>query len=329
MTLSLQQTRLGQNAVLTNLARGVRQPNFVMRLLYPLADVADFGGQMIEFDDSAYDVVDDDRADDTPYNEIQDSFAGRIFTLNTKGLMYRVGDKKRTSLERLRINWGQRATNRLMGTAMLKHEVEGAEAAATIDSYATTNRVTLTTGSQFNEPGVDPGPVIRRGKAAISGQTGEDPNVLVLGREVFDELCENPFIKQRIQYTSRDSLTTDILAAMYGFEQVAVCNVIRKNPDNSRSRVFGKHIVMAYTNPAALGGNRLPFVPNGQIDVETPSFGYTYVYVGNPFVYNPYRDEDRGATVYKLDFDRRVLNTGVDRASGKITHGYLIANAVA
>lgn len=191
MTLSLQQSRLGINMVLSNLAQGVVQPEFVMRLLYPLAEVADYGGQIIEFDDSAYLEVDDDRADDTPYPELQDSYFGRPFSLNTKGLSYRVGDKKADQLRRLNINWGQRASQRLMGRAGLMHEIEAATQATNPANYAPTNRITLTPGSQLNEPDVDPDPIIRTGKSVVAGNIGVDPNVMSLGRDVFDALASN------------------------------------------------------------------------------------------------------------------------------------------
>lgn len=327
MTLSLQQTRLGINLVLTNLAQGFMMPDAVMRLIYPIAEVADYGGQTLEFDDSIYEVVVDDRDDDTPYPQIQDSYFGRPFTLKTKGLSYRVPDKKAKQMESLGINWGQRASTSLMTRAAFQHEVEAAVAATTLASYATSNRVSLADGSRFDD-NVDPGPVIRAGKAAVASQIGVDPNVMILGRTVFDAMAENPYIKERIKYTSSDSVTEDLIAALYGFRRVRVCNGVRKVADGSKSYIFGNNVVMAYTNPEALDSDRLPYRPNGRIDIETPSYGYTYVYAGNPLMYNPYRDEDRGATVYKLDFDRRVVQTGTNRTSGLITHGYLIATAV-
>jgi hypothetical protein len=331
MTLSLQQSRLGVNLILTNLAQGVIQPEFVMRLLYPLAETADYGGQAIVFDDSDYEEVQDDRADDTPYPEIQDGFYGQPYKLNTKGLMYRVGDKKANQMNRLNINWGVRASNRLMKRAGLNHEIQAATSATTVANYATTNRITLTAGGQFNDAAADPDLIIRTGKSAVSSQIGVDPNVCLMGQDVFDTLA----VRYSRAFTApspsgmMNLLTEDMLATILGFDRVRVCRAIRKNGAGVKSRVMGKDLVMGYTNPAALNSDRISYVPNGAIDAETPSFGYTYVYENNPLMYNPYRDEDRGATVYKLDFDRQVLNTGVDRTSGLITHGYLIKNAVA
>jgi hypothetical protein len=117
-----------------------------------------------------------------------------------------------------------------------------------------------------------------------------------------------------------------VLADIFGFQRVEICNAIYKVA-GVRTQVFGKHMVMAYTNPAALNGNLIPYRPSGAIDTMTPAYGYTYVMQGNPMMYTPWVDQDRKATVYDLDFDRKVVAAGVN-GSGAFTHGYLVANAV-
>lgn len=331
MPLNLSQSRLEVNRVLTNLSQGFVQPEFCMRLAFPLAEVAEYGGQIVEFDDSDFEETNDDRADDGEYAEISDSYHGRPFTLQTKGLEYRVGHKKRKQMEALKINWARRAVSKLMNRAALKHEIEAATLATTLSLYETTNRLTLSGTDQFNDyDNSTPGQVIRSARSAVASQIGIDPNVLLMGRDVFDTLAEHPLIRAYIQYTSQESLTEDMLARMWGFERVRVCNALRKNSAGTKSRVFGKHIWLGYTNPAALNGDTIPYRPDSNtIDIETPSFGYTYVYQGNPLVYDPWEDKNRRATVYQLDFDRRVVLSGTNRDSGLITHAFLIQNAVA
>jgi hypothetical protein len=330
-SISLLESRLSVNKVITNLAQGVVQPELVMRNLFPLVEVTEYGGQLIEFDSSEYEDVDDDRDDDTEYNDVDSGYFGRPFTLQSKGLRYRVGDKKAKQLTANGINWGKIAATTLMGKAMLKHEIEAAALASDPNRYATANRITLTSGTQFND---DPDQIdtrIRTGMSAISGNIGIDPNVIAFGRSVWDYLAgqyAQNFVSIATNPGLRVQLTPDRFAEMYGFEKVVICNAVRKVA-GAPQRVFGKHIVMARVNQAALGAERTPWRVNGQISVYEPSYGYTYVMESNPLVYNPYRDEDRGATVYKMDFDRRVVNTGTDKDSGLITHGYLIRDAVA
>jgi hypothetical protein len=329
--LSLLESRLGVNKVLTNLAQGTVQPEFVMRNLFPLVDVSEYGGQLIEFDSSGYEEVDDDRADDSEYNEVESGYFGRPFTLQTKGLRYRVGDKKAKQMTANQINWGQVASTELMTRAMLKHEIEASVLATDPTRYSLANRQILTPGSQIGDTGVDSDLIIRAGMAAVSGQIGLDPNVIAFGRDVWDVMCNRysqNFTSVATAPGMRLQLTPERFGEIYGFSKIVVCNAIRKVGGVPR-RVFGKHIVMARVHTEALNSERTAWKTTGQINVFQPSFGYTYVYQGNPLLFDPYRDEDRGATVYKMDFDRRVVNTGVDKASGLITHGYLLHSAVA
>lgn len=329
MPTSYFDSNLGVNAILTNIAQKFTQPEFCMRLLYPLVEVGSVSGQIMSFDDSDYDLVDDARADGDSYSEIEDSFTGKSFVLASKGIMYKLTDKKRRQLEVQGYNWGQHAAKALMDRASLLHEAEAATKATTLANYATTNRVTLSSGSQLNEAAVDPDPVIRLAKSVVSGQIGTNPNVMILGRDVFDALAT----KYAKNFTAsvvgglRQQLTEDILAATFGFARVRVCDAIGK-VGGARTRVFGKDIVIARTNPAALNADRIPYKTTGEIMPQEYSYGYTYVYQGNPLMYEPGRNEEKNYTFYKLDFDRAVNNTGVN-ASSEIISGYLIKNAVA
>ena len=326
---SITSARAGVSLPLTNLAQGFNQPDFVMRLLFPLAEVGTYGGTVVSFDDSMYEDVQDDRADDASYPEITSGYTGTTYKLDTKGLRYRVADKRRKEMENLRINWGQMASTALMQRAALRHEIEAATVATTTGNYASTNRITLTSGSQLNDDGVDPDPLIRAGSDTIAEQIGMRPNVMVMGLRVFSAMAatySRNFTSVATAPGLRPQLTKQVLADIFGFQKVEICNAIYK-VNGTRSQVFGKHIVMAYTNPAALNGNLIPYRPNGAIDTMTPAYGYTYVMQGNPLMYTPWIDQDRKATVYDLDFDRKVVASGVN-SSAAFTHGYLIANAV-
>ncbi|MBD2492473.1 hypothetical protein [Aulosira sp. FACHB-615] len=331
--VSVLESRLGINQVLTNLAQGYKQPDFVMRLLFPLADVSTYGGQIIQFDEAAYEDVTDDRADGAPYPEVQSGYSGVPFKLAFKGLTYKVPDKRRNEMANMKINWGAMATNVLMSKAGLRHEIESAAIATTAANYATNNVVTLSSGTQLNESGVDPDPVIRTGITAVGNQIGVEPNVMLIGVSAFDALAT----KYARNFTStnttpglRQQLTEDTLAQIFGFARCRKVKALKK-VGATKSRVMDKDIVLAYTNPAALNSDRLPYRPMGNIDVNMlePSYGYTYVYVNNPLMYDPGRNEENKYTYYQLDFDRKVVATGVQESDSKIISGYLIKNAVA
>jgi len=329
---SLTAARAGVSLPLTNLAQGFTQSSFVMRLLYPLVEVGTYGGTTLQFDESAYEPATDDRADDTPYPEVQSNYEGKPFKLNTKGLSYRVGDKRRKEMENLRINWGQIATTTLMTKAGLNHEIEGAIKATTLANYATTNRLTLAPGSRFGD--VNPDPIIRSAISSISDQISDVTNLVgVMGRRVFDVLAG----KYATNFTStspgvQQQLTLDTLANIYGFRKLGICDAIAK-VGGVKTKVFGNDFVIGVANPAAIptgssdAGLPIPYVTNGTVNAMTAAFGYTYVMQNQPRMYAPWEDLERRALVYQLDFDRAVVNTGVNTA-GEITHGFLIKSAV-
>ncbi len=325
--ISLEATRAKVSMPLSQLAQDIVQPDFVMRYAYPLVPVPTYGGVIPRVDDSIYEEVDDNRADDTPYPEIQEGIDGAAFRLTTKGLSYRVPDKRKREYQNLGINWGRRAIRALMKRGGLMHEIEAANRATTAANYAATNRITLAAGSRFGN--IDPDPVIRTGLSAIALSSGTDANVGIMGRLVFDALATKfaqNFTSTGTSPGLRNQLTLDVLANIYGLRKMLICNAIVKR-NNVKQRVFGNHLVLASVPEEAIATGQLNYRANANLDFEIdPSFGYTLVIDGNPQVFDPYYDNDRSATVYKMDFDRALTNTGVDD-SNLITHGYLIENA--
>lgn len=70
----------------------------------------------------------------------------------------------------------------------------------------------------------DPVDDIEEQKEATRQKTGFKPNKLVLTPNVFRALKSNASILDRIKYTQRGIVTEDILAALFGVEQVLVAN---------------------------------------------------------------------------------------------------------
>jgi hypothetical protein len=328
--ISVNAARAGTSLPLTNLVQGVVQPEFVLKILYPLANVATYGGSTIAFDDSVFEDSDDTRADGTAYGEVQSGYTGGTFKLGFKGLRYLVPDKRRKEMENLNVDWATLATQALANKLGLRHEIECAARCTNFASYASTNRIALSAGSRFGDAGVDPDPIIRAGKTAVANQIGLEPNVAVISRAVLDALST----KYAKNFTSssaiagpglRQQLNTEDLAAIFGFRKIKVCDAIVKSGQN-RTKVFGSHMVMARVPEAAITGSDLPYVVNSEISIVVPALGYTYVMDGHPMAYNPWYDQNKKTTVYDMDFDRSVVNVGVN-PSGEITYGYFISNA--
>jgi hypothetical protein len=310
--------------------QGVVQPEFVMKLIFPLAEVGMHGGSTITFDDTIYEDAIDDRADGAEYGQIQSGYTGDTYKLEYKGLRYTVHDKRRAEMEAIGIDWEAVAAEQLANKLGLRHEIQCATIAGNPATYAASNRVALSAGSRFGDAGVDPDPLIRTGKDAIADQIGLEPNVGVMGRRVFSALCT----KYAKNFTStsatngpglRQQLSVDDLAVIFGLRKLVICDAIR-SVNGVKTKVFGNHFMMARVNEESIEASALPYRPAGNISVVKPNFGYTYVKRGHPMAYNPWYDNGTKSTHYDMDFDRQVRVTGVDGTNAAI-YGYLIQNA--
>jgi hypothetical protein len=335
--MSLKEQRLGVNQVLTNLAQGFYQPEFVMRILYPFVAVPGFSGVAPRHDESAYEDVDDTRALDGFYKSVQRSIrTGEPYVLDIRGLSVRVADEEAREAERGGTDWIGEAPTTLMEKFNLRHEIECALRATAIAAYHPNNRIVLTPEQNFRNALVEPDGYIFDAIDAVALAIGAEPNVMVMGREVYSALARNRKFRTAIGAPggSAGSDLLEAIKAYFKIDAVKLCTAIQRR-GGSKYRVFGKSIVIARTNPLALQTPNTTviqsFAPDRRLKTKTPSYGYTLVYqesanVSHPVVRDPYYDQDRSATVIKGDFDRKVAQTGVDDTN-LITHGFLIANA--
>lgn len=132
------------------------------------------------------------------------------------------------------------------------------------------------TGSQvlqWNDASSTPIENIRSGKRNIHQRTGFRPNVMVLGREVFDVLLDHPDIVGRIdrgQTTGTAIVARQTLAALFELDDVlvmdSVYNSAVEGATASYSFIGGKSALLAYRAPSP--------------GLYTPSAGYTFSWTG-------------------------------------------------
>lgn len=116
----------------------------------------------------------------------------------------------------------------------------------------------------------DPFGVFEVGRQTMLGTTGFEPNVLVLGNNVFSKLINHPEIRDRIKYTSAESTTEEMLAAFFNVEKVLVAkaieNVAKEREAGSYQFIFGNSALLAYSAM--------------EPSLMAPSAGYTFSWNG-------------------------------------------------
>ena len=152
---------------------------------------------------------------------------------------------------------------------------------------------------------------VETAKEAIRAATGKRPNVGVMGAAVLAKLRAHPVIVDRVKYTGRDVATPELLAQLFGLDQVLVGDAIYSNDAGTAfTDVWGKFVVLAYTPTASLAAQGVP------------SYGYTYQHEGHPAAEEPYYDRSAKSWIYPVT---RAEAPVLASASA----GYLITNAVA
>lgn len=105
----------------------------------------------------------------------------------------------------------------------------------------------------------------------IAQNTGYKPNVLVLSPFVFNALKNNADVLDRIKYTQRGVVTTDILANLFEVDRVMVAMGIKNTAAEPLAAtndfiISNKSALLCYANPRP--------------SILTPSAGYTFSWTG-------------------------------------------------
>ena len=299
--------------ILTNVARGYKNAEFVGHNLFPVVPVGQRGGKIITFGKEDFRLYATGRAPGANTKRVQYGHEGGPFALEQHALEGVVPFELMEDAAAVPgIDLGSGAVRKTQNIIGLRTEKAQADIATTAASYAASNKTTLVGTAQWSDyTGVShPVADVETGKEAIRAKTGKRGNTVILGAPVWGKLREHPDIVDRIKYTGRDSATVDLIKQLFGVDRVAVGDAIYENAAGAFADVWGKFVVIAYTNLASVA------------DLGEPSYGYTYRLGGYPIVEVPYQDRNAKSWVYPVTDEVSPVMAGAEA-------GYLISAAVA
>lgn len=124
---------------------------------------------------------------------------------------------------------------------------------------------------QWDQSGGDPITFLRGRLNEVGGATGYRPNTLVLGSLAYEGFINNSTALDRIRYTQRGVMTTELVAALLDIEKVVVARGVSNTAhegqtDNIAYIADQRSALLAYAAPAP--------------SITEPSAGYTFAYTG-------------------------------------------------
>lgn len=300
--------------ILSEHARGYRQAQLVGRSLFPLAPVPSYGGKVIQFDKSSFRLVNSKRAPGGATKRIQFGYEGAPYAIVPSALEAGVPrELMRDATVVPGIDLATRSINTVLSVLNLGHEVDCATIARNAANYDGSHTVALSGTSVWSNAASDPNGDVTTGREAIRESIGVYPNTAMISAKAMKNLKFNAAILDRIKYTSRDSVSTDILAALWEIPNIVVGQAVSADATTDAfGDVWGPDVVLAYVAPSGGG--------SAAANAEEPSYGYTYLIDGMPMVEAPYWDNNTKSWIYGVSFDNTPVLSGMQG-------GYLIAGA--
>ena len=296
--------------ILTTVAQGYQNAEFVGMNLFPYVPVGQRGGKIITFGKEDFVLYNTARSPGANTKRIQYGYAGDPYALESHSLEGLVPNELQEEASAVPgIDLARGAIVKVQNTIGLRLEYQQATLATTAANYPSSNKVTLAGTSQWSDSASDPVNDIETAKEAIRAKIGKRPNIVVIGAAVFAKLRQHPKIIDRIKYTGRDSATPELLAQLFGVKKVVTGDAIYDN-NGTFADVWGKNVVIGYTELGSVA------------DQGLPSFGYSYRLNGYPLVEQPYADRNAKSWVYPVTDEVSPVIAGS-------TAGYLISAAVA
>lgn len=298
--------------ILTDVARGYVNEDFVGTVLFPIVTVRQRGGNMIEFGKEHFRMYNTERAPGARVAQVTGGYSGRPYALRQHAIEETVPVENAEDAQRVPgVDLGSVAVRRGMNIILRRLEKQIADLARDPTAYDASHVATLSGTSQWSDfANSDPIDAVEAAKEVVRQAIGKRPNVMVMGAAVFAKLKQHPKIVERIKYTSRDVATPELVASLFGLQRVAVGDAVYLDESDTMQDVWGKDAILAYSERGSLA------------QMGTPSFAYTYRLEGHPVTEEPYYDPKVRSWMYQVLDENAPVIVGPDA-------GYLFRNAVA
>lgn len=298
--------------VLSTLATGYSNEEFVGANLLPFVGVEKEGVKIPKFGKEAFTIYSTERALRAKSNRIVPEDIGDVtVTLDEHDLEYPIDYREDAEAA---FPLQAHATWRVTEGIRLRHEKMVADMVQDAANYGSGNKVALSGTDRLDDAGSDPEGVVDTAKAAVRASVVKEPNTLVIGYAVWRALKRHAKLKAILSDTRSRLVQLADLREIFEIQNIYVGRAVYQSDAGAQADLWGKTMVFAYVPPGAPA-------QAGNAPVRSayePSFGYT-LRKGSPVVDT--RTEDG-----KLEIVRNtdIFKPYILGASA----GYLVTSAV-
>ena len=301
----LQQLRI-VDAVLTNLAAGYINDEFIADSILPRVPVTKEGGKVPLFGKAQFIEHRTERAIRGATNVRDPEGVKTIdYVLTEYDIATRLDYREKQEAD-FQIDAVETANT--MEILRLGHELRVARMVQNPATYVPGNTITLAGADQFTNPASDPLGVVLDAKAAVRSQIVREPNTLWMGYSTYLTLLRHPQLVGLLSNNKDRILTDDELKRFLRVDNLVVGKAVTSTDGETVTDIWGDNMGLTYTAREV----------DGQRSYRVPSFGYTLVKQGWPQVD---RYQESGG---KVEFIRATeINDAFVLSKGA---GFLISN---
>lgn len=259
--------------VLTSLATGYTNEQFVGDQLMPFVLVDKEGGKIPLFGKEHFKVYATERALRAKSNRINPEDIGSVdVAMDEHDLEYPI-DYREDAESAFPLQ--ARATNTVVEGIRLRHEVMVADMVQNPANYAVGNKIALSGASRFTDATSDPEGVVSDAKAAVRAKIVKEPNTMVIGYATWRVLKRHPQLKAILSDTRSRLVQLADLREIFEIENIVIGKAVKASDAGITTDIWGDNIVLSYVPTVKSAGDRSQY---------EPSFGYTLRKRGNPVV---------------------------------------------
>lgn len=264
--------------VLSALALGYSNAEFVGTALLPFVDVDKEGGKIPKFGMDAFTVYNTERALRAKSNRISpEDIGGADIVLDEHDLEYPIDYREEAEAA---FPLQAHATNRVVEGIRLRHEKMVADMVQNPDNYPAGNKIALSGTDVFTDPDSDPEGVIDDAKAAVRSKIVKEPNTAVIGYKAWRAMKRHPALKAILSDTRSRLVQLADLKEIFEIDNIVVGKGVWKSDRGVVTDLWGGTVTLAYVPVGAPSAA-------GEAPVRSaydPSFGYTLRKKGQPAV---------------------------------------------
>jgi len=259
--------------VLTNVARGYTNANFIGTNLFPVVYVKKEGGKIPQFNAEAFRVYNTERAIRAKSNRISPEGRSSIdYVLTEHDLEYPMDYRE---IEEDIANLELHAATVVAEGIQLRLEKLIADLSQDENNYSPNSVAVLSSADKFTNESSNPFAIIEAARETIRSKIARYPNTIVLGASTYAALKNHPMILDRIKYTAHSVMSEELLRELLDFPNLYVGKAVFVDDSGAFVDVWQDNVILAYVPEQN---------ENVARNVYEPSFAYTLRKIGYPVV---------------------------------------------